>query len=97
MEQLFFDKLAYFAQLLGYDPAVVSNRLRITTGSGVEYAPQIRIKKIETLNRSLINFPVICHTLPTSANVDGLPGLDFFRKTRLLIDLIDGYVNIVKQ
>jgi predicted aspartyl protease len=34
------------AVLLGYDPASVKERMQITTGSGVEFAPRITMKKI---------------------------------------------------
>ena len=67
------------AVLLGYDPASSKERIQVTTGSGVEYAPRIVVKKVEVLGRSLENFPILCHTLPPSATVDGLLGLDFFR------------------
>ena len=82
------------AILIGYDPAVAQNRVQVTTGSGVEFAPRIEIIKIEALERVRENFPIICHTLPPSANVDGLLGLDFFRDTYLSIDLVSGSVNV---
>lgn len=82
------------AVLIGYDPAVVQDRVQVTTGSGIEFAPPIEVIKIEALERELENFTIICHTLPPSANVDGLLGLDFFRGTRLTIDLISGFANI---
>jgi len=82
------------AVLLGYDPAIVEDRVQVTTGSGVEFAPRINVIKIESLGRVRENFPLICHTLPPSAGVDGLLGLDFFRGTYLTIDLISGIVNV---
>lgn len=81
------------AVLLGYDPASVKERIQITTGSGVEFAPRIAIKKIEIMGRTLDNFPVLCHTLPPSATVDGLLGLDFFRGERLKLDFQAGIVD----
>ena len=81
------------AVLLGYDPASVKERIQITTGSGVEFAPRITMKKIEVMGRILENFPVLCHTLPPSATVDGLLGLDFFRGERLILDLRAGIVD----
>ncbi len=80
------------AVLLGYDPASVKERTQVTTGSGVEFAPRIIIRRIEALERSFDDFPVLCHTLPPSATVDGLLGLDFFRGARLVIDLQAGTV-----
>ena len=81
------------AVLLGYDPASVKERIQITTGSGVEFAPRIVIKKIEVFGRILENFPMLCHTLPPSATVDGLLGLDFFRGERLVLDFHSGFID----
>jgi predicted aspartyl protease len=81
------------AVLLGYDPASMKERIQITTGSGVEFAPRITMKKIEVTGRSLENFLMLCHTLPPSATVDGLLGLDFFRGERLILDLQLGIVD----
>ena len=80
--------------LLGYDPAIVSERIQMTTGSGVEFVPRIVIEKIEALRRKRRNFPVLCHTLPPSATVDGVLGLDFFREQRLVLDFRSGLVII---
>lgn len=82
------------AVLLGYDPASAKERIQVTTGSGVEFAPRIVIRKIEILGRSLENFPILCHTLPPSATVDGLLGLDFFRGVRLVVDLQAGIITL---
>jgi hypothetical protein len=60
----------------------------------VEFAPQIVLNKIEALGRSLENFPILCHTLPPSATVDGLLGLDFFRGLRLIVDLKAGIITL---
>lgn len=80
--------------LLGYDPASVEDRIQVTTGSSVEFAPQISIQKIEALERCINDFPVLCHTLPPTATVDGILGLDFFRGVRLIIDLRAGSIII---
>jgi predicted aspartyl protease len=82
------------AMLLGYEPAASKERIQVTTGSGVEFAPSIVIKKIETLGRTLKNFKLLCHTLPPSASVDGLLGLDFFRGLYLSIDLLKGIITL---
>ena len=82
------------AVIVGYDPAITRERVQVTTGSGVEFAPRIEIAGIEALGRMLENFAVICHTLPPSDNVDGLLGLDFFRGTIMNIDMISGLLGI---
>ena len=80
------------AVLLGYDPASARDRIQVTTASGVEFAPRVVLRKLEVLGRSLENFPILCHTLPPSATVDGLLGLDFFRGVRLVVDLQAGII-----
>jgi|ERR1043165_4366992 len=79
---------------LGYDPGASSERVQVTTGSGVEFAPQINLQTIRALTRERGAFPVLCHTLPPSAGVDGLLGLDFFRGENLNIDFRTGKIII---
>lgn len=80
--------------LLGYDPAATPNRVQMTTGSGVEFVPVVSIQKVQAMNLTQSNFPILCHTLPPSATVDGVLGLDFFRDKKLSIDLRRGKVEI---
>lgn len=80
--------------LLGYDPAIISKRIKMTTGSGIEFVPQIAIEEIEALGLKRWNFSVLCHTLPPSATVDGVLGLDFFRGHKIIVDLRNGFVSI---
>lgn len=51
----------------------------MTTGSGVEFAPRVTLDRVMALGYQRSGFPVLGHTLPPSAGVDGLRGLDFFR------------------
>jgi hypothetical protein len=71
---------------LGYDPVLAPERLQMTTGSGLEYVPRLAIDRIEALERARTNFGVIGHSLPPTATVDGLLGLDFLRGRRLTVD-----------
>lgn len=80
--------------LVGYDPAATAERVQMTTGSGVEFVPRVFLEKIEALGQERRDFPVLCHTLPPSATVDGVLGLDFFRGRRLSIDLRTGVVTV---
>ena len=79
---------------IGYDPALTPERLQITTGSGVEFVPRITLDKIQALGLERASFPILCHTLPPSAGVDGLLGLDFFEGQRLTIDFRKGEVSL---
>ena len=80
--------------LLGYDPAVVTERVQMTTGSGVEFVPRIKVKKIEASRCARRNFPILCHTMPPSTTVDGVLGLDFFRGMRLVLDFRKGLLTL---
>ena len=77
---------------LGYDPALIPDRVQITTGSGIEFVPRILLDRIMVLGEEAVEFPVLGHTLPPSAGIDGLLGLDFFRGRSLTIDFRAGQV-----
>lgn len=81
---------------IGYDPSLVANRIQVTTGSGVEYVPRIVLSKITALGQERVDFPVLCHTLPPSASIDGLLGLDFLRGQRLAMDLLQGQIILTR-
>jgi len=79
---------------IGYDPALVVDRFQITTGSGVEYVPRVTLKKISALGQYKMDFPVLCHTLPPSAGIDGVLGLDFLRGHALTLDFRSGQMTL---
>ena len=48
---------------LGYDPGLARNRVQVTTGSGVEFAPQITLSKIRLWAKSapaFLSFVTLC-------------------------------------
>jgi hypothetical protein len=79
---------------VGYDPATAPDRVEITTGSGVDFSVRLVVEKLSCLGKERLAFPVLAHTLPTSAGVDGLIGLDYFRGGRLTIDFIVGQIDL---
>jgi hypothetical protein len=79
---------------MGYDPAAVRERLEVTTGSGVEFVPEVFLERVRALEEEKLDFAVLCHTLPPSATVDGVLGLDFLRGKRLVVDLRAGLVSL---
>ena len=79
---------------VGYDPSLVLNRVQVTTGSGVEYVPRISVSRMKALGQERINFPVLAHTFPPSASIDGLLGLDFLRGQVLNIDFRTGSITL---
>ena len=79
---------------IGYDPALAPDRIQITTGSGVEFVPRVTLDKMTALGQERTDFPVMGHTLPPSAGIDGLLGLDFFRGQSLALDFRTGQVTL---
>lgn len=79
---------------IGYDPALASNRVQISTCSGIEFVPRIVLARLTALGEDRIDFPVLCHTLPPSTGVDGLLGLDVFRGMLLNIDFRTGQLSL---
>jgi hypothetical protein len=73
---------------------MASDRVQMTTGSGVEYVPRIAVDRIEALNQDRINLAVTAHTLPPTATIDGLLGLDFPRGHELNIDFRRGQITL---
>lgn len=82
---------------LGYNPALAAKRIQITTGSGVEFVPRLPVDRIDALGHTRSTFPILCHTLPPSASVDGLLGLNFFRGRTLGLDFRTGQVTLAKS
>ncbi|HEY7533399.1 MAG TPA: retropepsin-like aspartic protease [Nitrospiraceae bacterium] len=80
--------------LLGYDPAASSDRIQVTTGSGVEFCPRLAVRRIEALGCTVEDFLVLAHTLPPTSHVDGLLGLDFFRGRQLGVDFRLGTITV---
>ena len=80
--------------IIGYDPSLVPDRVQVTTGSGVEYAPRIPVIRIKAMGQEHSNFPVLAHTLPPSASIDGLLGLDYIRGQMLNVDFRRGIVSL---
>ena len=77
---------------IGYDVSAASDRVQITTGNGVEYVPRIVVSRLRTLGQERATFPILSHTLPPSASIDGLLGLDFLRGHELYLDFRSGYL-----
>jgi predicted aspartyl protease len=76
----------------GCDPVAAPERLQVTTGSGVEFAPRIPVHRLKALGHERLEFSVLAHTLPPSAGVDGLLGLDFMRGLTLTVDFREGKI-----
>lgn len=79
---------------IGYDPDALPKTVNFTTGSGVESAARVSVDKLEALGQERQRFPVIAHTLPPSATIDGVLGLDFLRNHILILDFQKGEITL---
>lgn len=79
---------------VGYDPALAPNRVQMTTGSGVQYAPLVAVSRLRTLGQERLGLDVLGHTLPPGTGVDGLLGLDFLRGLELRVDFRSGQITL---
>lgn len=79
---------------IGYDPALSPKRIQVTTGSGVEFVPRVQVTRLKSLGQERVALPILSHTLPPSAGIDGLLGLDFRRGHHLEVDFVRGLVSL---
>ena len=56
---------------IGYDPSLEPERVQLTTGSGVEFAPLVKLRRVAALGQEPLDLPVLAHTLPPTAGIDG--------------------------
>lgn len=80
--------------MAGYLLGAATEHVEFTTGSGVAYAPRLPVLRICALGQERTEFPVLAHTLPPSAGVDGLLGLDFMEGRQLHIDFRRSVVSL---
>lgn len=70
---------------LGYD---LSDRplVKMTTANGIVQVPDLTVARIKALGQEHTEFPILAHSLPPTATVDGVLSLDFLRGHVLNID-----------
>jgi clan AA aspartic protease (TIGR02281 family) len=73
-------------KVLGYDPAVVSERQEIITANGVIEVPKLRVERIAVGDLEAREVEVICHDTPELTGIRGLLGLSFLKRFRTVID-----------
>ena len=81
-------------ETVGYDPGLEPDRVQVTTGSGVESAPLVKLQRVVAFSQERVDLPVLAHTLPPTAGIDGLLGLDFLRERLLEIDFRKGLLSL---
>ncbi|NMX22064.1 hypothetical protein C5S30_06465 [ANME-1 cluster archaeon GoMg4] len=82
------------AEVLGYQPELSKERMRIITASGVEKAPLITLKSIRVIGKKATDVKAVVHDLPPESYVDGLLGLSFIRRFKFCLDFQEGVLKI---
>ncbi len=67
-------------------------KIEITTGSGIEYVSTVLVPKFKAFGIEIKNMEVVCHNLPTPTPVEGLLGLNFLTKAKLVIDFSKNFI-----
>lgn len=79
---------------IGCNPLHAQRMIEITTGSSVEYVPVITVPKFRAFGIETRNMEVICHNLPPQSPVEGLLGLNFLKRAKLVIDFSKNIINL---
>jgi aspartyl protease family protein len=80
---------------VGYDPDAATESVRLITGTTAVTVPRLMVNRLSALSQHKIGLRLLAHTLPTSAGLDGLLGLDFLRNHVLTIDFRVGQISLV--
>ena len=80
---------------IGIDPEQSTRHIQMITGSTVEVVPVVTLTRLSALGQHRFGFPVVAHTMPKNAAVDGLLGLDFLRGLHLSIDFRTGQITLI--
>lgn len=81
-------------KILGYDPAIVTERQEIITANGIIEVPKLNIEAIAVGNTKAFGIEVICHDIPELAGIRGLLGLSFLKHFRTIIDYKNDYLEL---
>lgn len=79
---------------IGYTPDTAQGQFKITTASRSVVAARFFVSKFEVLGQTRLDFPILAHSLPSGASVDGVLGLDFMRGKKLTVDFRAGTVTL---
>jgi hypothetical protein len=71
-----------------------AERAFITTAIGIERIPKVPVHRVEAIGQKRDSMLVLAGNLPPTAGIDGLLGLDFLRRHRLVVDFRKGRISL---
>ena len=86
--------------ILGYSPSDLGEEVPVETANGVLQTHRLKVKKLEALGHSYIDFEVLTYDFFEKGLFslqDGVLELDFFQNTILTIDFIKMYISLQQQ
>ena len=81
---------------IGLNPASGHKTIEVTMGSAVVLCPVVTIPKFSCLGHEVKGLDVICHSLPSESNVDGLIGLNFLKNFKVTLNFPKNIIEITK-
>ena len=81
-------------EALGCDTHHPLRRVHIIAANGVIVAPVVAVPRFHCLGQRVEQWPVVAHTLPPGAFVDGLLGMDFLTRFQATIAVSGGEVSL---
>jgi len=81
-------------EALGCDTHHPLRRVRIVAANGIIVAPVVAVPWLHCLGQRLEECPVVAHTLPTGAYVDGLLGMEILARFQATISVSTGEVKV---
>src|SRR5205809_1015575 len=84
-----------FLAVVGHDPTQAPEHVESIAASGTVLVPRLPVRRLSALGQDRLDFPVLAHTLPPSAGVQGLVGLDFCRGKELKINFRTGLIGLL--
>ena len=84
----------HIAEELGYRPAMSNEYVPINTANGQVHVPKINMSLTSAIGKSVKGCTTLIHDLPETSRVDGLLGLSFLKKYKVVIDFKKGILEI---
>ena len=82
-------------EAIGSNPGLVKEKIRIYTASNLIFAPVVRVAWFNSLGKKIPDFSIVAYTVPFTTFVDGLLGMDFLKRTRSVIDIANGIIELI--
>ncbi len=79
---------------IGIDPSKSMRHIEITTANGVVFVPVVKIPSFKCFGIELKNIEAVCHNLPPESCVEGLLGLNFLKRAKVILDFSKNIIEV---